>query len=92
MVRLVREIAFAPGERRRLAVRPSHRAHLGEPWEQGKLVMAGPWADDSGALLVYEVADEAELRELIAADPYTEAAVVTEVGVREWRPILPPPG
>jgi uncharacterized protein YciI len=31
----------------------------------------------------------AEVDELVAADPYTEAAVVTEVSVREWRPILP---
>jgi uncharacterized protein len=90
MVRFVREIAFIPEQEQRLAVRPRHRAHLRELWERGKLVTAGPWADDSGALLVYEVIDVAELRELIAADPYTEAAVVTEVGVREWQPILPP--
>jgi peptide chain release factor 2 len=32
---------------------------------------------------------DAELRELIAADPYTHAAVVTEVAAREWQPILP---
>ena len=89
MARFVREIAFTPGEERRLAVRPGHRAHLRALWEEGKLVMAGPWADDSGALLVYDVADLEELRGLISADPYTDAGVVTEVRVREWRPILP---
>lgn len=89
MARFVREIAFVAEDTRRLAVRPRHRAYLRALWERGKLITAGPWADDRGALLVYEVADLAELDELVAADPYAEAAVVTEVGVREWRPILP---
>lgn len=90
MARFVREIAFEPGDERRLAVRPDHRAHLRALADAGKLVEAGPWADDRGALLVYEVAGEQELRELIAADPYTHAGVVTEVAAREWRPIIPP--
>jgi uncharacterized protein YciI len=89
MARFVREIAFDAGDERRLAVRPRHRAHLRTLFERGKLVTAGPWADDRGALLIYEVADSAEMEELIAADPYTGAGVVTEVGLREWRPILP---
>lgn len=89
MARFVREIAFEPEDERRLAVRPDHRAHLRALADAGKLVTAGPWADDRGALLVYEVGDEQELQDLIAADPYTRAGVVTEVAAREWRPIIP---
>lgn len=74
---------------RRDEVRPRHREHLSGLHEQGKLVMAGPWADDSGAMAVFEVADEAEARALLAADPYHEAGVVGDLQVREWRVVFP---
>ncbi|MGW6501560.1 hypothetical protein [Nonomuraea angiospora] len=46
---------------------------------------AGPWADDSGALHVYEVADEAELRDILREDPYTGYEIVL---MKQWTPIL----
>ncbi|MQA85002.1 MAG: hypothetical protein GEV03_10350 [Streptosporangiales bacterium] len=75
---------------RRDEVRPRHREYLKGLFEQGKIVMSGPWADDSGAMAVFEVADEAEARELLAADPYNEAGVVGDLQVREWQVIFPP--
>lgn len=72
----------------RLSVRPRHRAYLEELKATGKLVAAGPWADDSGALLVYAVEDEAELEGLLADDPYVAADVFGERILREWRPII----
>jgi len=89
MARFVRQIAFTSGDQRRLAVRPAHRQQLQQLHAQGRLVMAGPWAEDDGALLVYEVADESEMQELISQDPYTAAGVVEEVSLRRWVPILP---
>jgi hypothetical protein len=53
-------------------------------------VTAGPFADDTGALLVYRVGSRDELDHLLDADPYTPADVVTRVGIREWAPIIPP--
>ena len=88
MARFVVEIRFKI-EERRLQVRPAHRARLAELHEQGKLVTAGPWADDTGALLIFDVADEAEVRKLLADDPYTHADVYDIVRLTEWRPILP---
>lgn len=82
------QIKFGEDERR-LPVRPAHRRYLADLLAAGKLVTAGPWADDTGALLVYEVADEAELRGLLARDPYLMADVCEIVQLREWRPILP---
>lgn len=79
---------FPHDPKERLAVRPRHRAYLEELKAAGKLVAAGPWADDSGALLIYDVADEAELAALLANDPYTRAAVYGDRDVREWRPII----
>jgi uncharacterized protein YciI len=89
MAKYVLQLAFDKDNERRLAVRPRHREYLRALLEQAKLHTAGPWADDSGALIIYEVADEAEARALLAADPYIEADVVTVKALRMWTPILP---
>lgn len=89
MATFVLELRFDKDNERRLAVRPEHRRYLRGLLERGKLRTAGPWGDDSGAMIVYEVADEAEAHALLAADPYTAADAVTVVSLREWTPILP---
>lgn len=76
---------------RRLRVRPKHREYLASLHAAGKLVTAGPWADETGALLVYNVADEAELRRILADDPYTPEDVYEIADLREWRPLFPFP-
>lgn len=74
---------------RRLEVRPAHREYLAELFAAGKLHEAGPFADQSGALLIYSVADEAELREILARDPYTTADVYEIVTLQEWERAIP---
>ncbi|TCN32097.1 hypothetical protein EV644_1275 [Kribbella orskensis] len=74
---------------RRLQVRPAHREYLTKLREAGKLLTAGPFADQSGALLIYDVADEAELREILANDPYTPADVYEIASLQEWQPLFP---
>ncbi|GLW96865.1 YciI family protein [Microtetraspora sp. NBRC 16547] len=88
MARYVLEMAFK-NETRRLEVRPEHRRHLQRLLDEGRLITAGPWADDTGALHIYEVADEAELREILKADPYTAVDAYEIASLREWTPILP---
>jgi uncharacterized protein YciI len=73
---------------RRLQVRPKHREYLASLREAGKLVTAGPYADDGGALLLYEVADEAEVHQILADDPYPSDVYEIEQ-LREWRPLFP---
>jgi uncharacterized protein YciI len=74
---------------RRMQVRPAHREYLTSLREAGKLVAAGPFADESGALLCYNVADEAELRDILAKDPYTSADVYEIAALNEWQPLFP---
>lgn len=87
MARYVLQMAF-DGDPRRLAARPAHREHLRRLKEEGRLVTAGPWADDSGALHVYEVTDEAELRDILRRDPYTAVDGYEVVLLKEWTPIM----
>ena len=74
---------------RRMEVRPAHRDYLTALREAGKLVAAGPFADQTGALLVYDVADEAELRDILAKDPYTPQNVYEIATLAEWQPLFP---
>jgi uncharacterized protein len=84
----VLEYRFPEHAEERLAVRPRHRAYLDELKASGNLVAAGPWADDSGALLIYAAENEAELERLLADDPYVVEDVFGERVLREWRPIV----
>ena len=60
MAQFVVQLRFDVAETdRRMEVRPAHREYLAELKAAGKLVAAGPFTDQTGALLVYDVADEA---------------------------------
>jgi len=81
------QLTFTDNERR-MQVRPAHREYLTTLRAAGKLLSAGPFADQSGALLIYDVADETEMREIIANDPYTSADVYEIASLQEWQPLF----
>ncbi|GHH36287.1 YciI family protein [Lentzea cavernae] len=87
MARFAVELVFGPDSEKRLAVRPEHREYLASLVEKGVVVASGPYADDTGALIIYEAADEAAVKAIIAADPYTPAGVA-EWTVREWNVLM----
>ena len=76
------------GTPERLAARPAHRTQLSELHQRGVVRMAGPWADDSGALIVFDVPDEATLDRLLDADPYFATPGVAVTAKRQWHPFL----
>jgi len=80
------ELAFAD-DPRRLRARPAHRRRLAELHQRGELAAAGPWEDDSGALLIFRL-DEAGTRAEIEADPYYTTPGVKIVGIRPWAPFV----
>ena len=41
-----------------------------------------------GSLLIFETVDEAEVRALLAADPYAEAGLFASVDLKPWRQAL----
>jgi uncharacterized protein YciI len=81
------ELTFT-GAPERLAARPAHRHRLTDLHEQGVVRMAGPLADDSGAVIVFDAPDRPALDGLLAADPYLTAPGVTVRRIREWAPFL----
>ena len=72
---------------RRLDARPDHRNRLAELHATGTLLAAGPWEDDSGALLIFKASTDA-VRAIMQADPYYATLGVRVVSVRPWRPII----
>lgn len=81
------ELAFT-GEPERLAARPAHRQSLTELHAEGAVRMAGPFADDSGAVIVFDVPDRDTLDSLLSKDPYFSTPGVTVSRIREWNPFL----
>ena len=80
------ELAFVD-DPRRLEARPAHRERLARLHAEGRLVLSGPWVDDSGALLIVDT-DRNGVDEIIAADEYYRTPGVTIVSGREWNPLF----
>jgi uncharacterized protein len=87
MAKFAVQYVYGPDRDRLAEVRPKHRDYLDALVEKGVLLLSGPYADTVGALLIFETADEAELRGILAADPYAGAQVLAETSVREWNAI-----
>jgi len=72
------------GDERRLAARPAHRERLLALHASGRLVLAGPWEDDSGAVLVFNT-DRTGLDHALAADPPVVSPSRPERGIASSR-------
>jgi uncharacterized protein YciI len=74
------------------AIRPTHRAYLHGLLEQGQLAAAGPFADGTGALFIYEADSIDAARDLADADPYTQGGVIKEQVITPWTLVYSNPG
>ena len=69
-------------------VRPVHRQYLAGLKERGQLAASGPFADGSGALIVYE-AESAEAAEaLLKGDPFHAEGVFLKWTIRPWNVVI----
>jgi uncharacterized protein len=57
--------------------RPAHLAFLKEEIAAGRLLLAGRQEDGSGGMLITADIDAAEVDDMVARDPYTQAGVAT---------------
>ena len=84
-------IEFTGDEELRLQTRPSHREYLRTLLDAGNLAISGPWADDTGALIIYEAQDIGEAERLLDGDPYRSTGVIANATLKEWRVVLRAP-
>jgi uncharacterized protein YciI len=66
-------------------VRSAHRSYARTMKANGKLIMTGPFADDSGALLIYRAQSKDEAMALVLEDPYQTEGVFETYALWEWR-------
>jgi hypothetical protein len=65
-------------------IRPAHRQYLAGVQERGQLAASGPFADGSGALIVYEVETAEAAEALLKGDPFHVAGVMARWQIRPW--------
>ena len=71
--------------------RPAHLAHL-EPLAQcGQVILAGPFTDGSGSLIVVDAASRDAVWEVVARDPYVTNGVFNHVEVKPFMQVFPKP-
>lgn len=70
------------------AHRPAHRAYLTSLLDCGKLFASGPYADGSGALIVYEAESPEAAEALLKADPFHAAGVFLKWQMRPWKVVF----
>jgi uncharacterized protein YciI len=73
------------------ATRPAHREYLKKLLDSDRLVISGPFTDDSGGILVYEAKSSNEAEALIREDPFAQAGVFVSWKLHEWRVVMANP-
>lgn len=90
MAKFVIYVKFTNDHERRLATRPVHREFLKRMLDEGHLHESGPFADDSGALMIYNGDSQADVEALFATDPYNvTGGIVESATFHEWNRVFP---
>ena len=61
-----------------------HVQHLRKIHNSGNLVVCGPFADDSGAVLIIEAASQDKAEEIIQADPFIKEKYYGSYSITEF--------
>lgn len=69
--------------------RPAHLAHLEPLAKQGKVILAGPFTDGAGSLIVVEAESLAAVWELVGHDPYVQNGIFESVEVHPFVQVFP---
>jgi uncharacterized protein YciI len=70
------------------SIRPSHRQYLFSLRDSGKLAASGPFADDWGALIIYEAGSAEEAEQLLRADPFFANGIFLSWTIRPWNCVM----
>lgn len=65
-----------------------HAAFMDRMFDEGRVVLGGPYADYSRNLVIVKGRDVAEVAERFREDPWTTAGILSEAEVIEWTVFL----
>jgi len=77
------------GAELRPSLRPAHLDNLRPLAEAGKVVIAGPFTDGSGSLIVLDMDKEEDAVAFARRDPYVTGGVFERVEVKPLRRVFP---
>jgi hypothetical protein len=77
------------GARLRPSVRPAHLENLRPLAQAGKIVIAGPFTDGSGSLILADFDSEDAAQIFAQNDPYNVEGVFERVEVKPFRKVFP---
>jgi uncharacterized protein YciI len=77
------------GARLRPTVRPAHLENLRPLVRAGKVVIAGPFTDGSGSLILADFESEDAAQTFAENDPYTVEGVFERIEVKPFRKVFP---
>ncbi|MEJ0001242.1 MAG: YciI family protein [Verrucomicrobiota bacterium] len=77
---------YIPDRDKVAAIRPAHRDYIASLFAQGRIAAAGPFADGSGGLFIYEAASPEEAAAMMAQDPYFVQGAYGSFELTAWTP------
>lgn len=77
------------GHLKRPQFRPIHLERLRNLAREGKLILAGPFTDKAGSLIVMEAESLVEAERFAHEDPYTIHGVFQEVEIHPFAQVFP---
>ncbi|WHZ22986.1 MAG: hypothetical protein OJF47_002098 [Nitrospira sp.] len=77
------------GQAKRKIHRPAHLARLAPLNQEGKVILAGPFTDQAGSLIIIEADSIEEAQRIAHEDPYTIHGVFERVEVHPFQQVLP---
>lgn len=83
-MKFVNIISYVSDAEKIEAVRPLHRHYAKQLSDRGKIVMAGPFRDGSGALMVYEAETVQEAEAFALNDPFFKDGVWSRYEIHPW--------
>jgi uncharacterized protein len=61
-----------------------HAAFMDPLFENGMVILGGPFADATGSLVIVEAENEHEVADLFARDPFVEHAIFALRSLKQW--------
>ncbi len=78
------------GQAKRKIHRAAHLANLEPLNRQGRVLLAGPFTDQAGSLIIIEANSLEEAKQIAQDDPYTVHGIFERVEVHPFQQVLPP--
>jgi uncharacterized protein YciI len=84
-------IEYTPDTAKTAQVRTAHREYLKGLQQTGNFVVGGPFAGDTGALIVYEAETPEQVEVFLREDPFALQGVFVSWTIKSWKIVMSTP-